>query len=147
MEKLAPKVDTWNEVAKLYEIDLNSNDYKIAENIENMLREVGILPGATLIELGCGSGHISACLALRGYKVTLFDFSEVALDKARQTFLKYNIQAEFIQGDLMQLEDLNKHYDIAWNRGVMEHFGDTELENIIRNIAKITIKGIVCVTI
>ena len=141
MKELIPTVDTWDEVAETYSIELSEGDYEIASSIEEILVEMEILPGSSLIELGCGSGHLSACLALKGYKITLFDFSNIALDKAKQTFDKYNIQAEFIQGDLMQLDRLDKQYDIAWNSGVMEHFGDAELLEAIRNAAKVAERG------
>lgn len=54
------------------------------------------------MELGCGSGHLSACLAQKGYKTALVDFSDTALEKAKETYRLYQLEGEFIHGDLME---------------------------------------------
>ncbi|BCN32217.1 glycosyltransferase [Anaeromicropila herbilytica] len=142
MNNLVPSIETWDEVAETYPIDIEEREFQIADEIEKLLKDLEINPGATLIELGCGSGHLSACLALKGYNVTLFDFSNVALEKAKETFKKYNLKADFIKGDLMNIDNLPMKYEIAWNSGVMEHFGDVELEIAMRNAEKISSKGV-----
>lgn len=141
-EKLVATPETWDKVAEAYSIELEDGDYQLASNIEDILISHGLKPGDSLIEMGCGSGHLSLCLAQKGYKVTLVDFSSVALEKARLTFEKYGVEGEFILGDLFNLDEKLPVYDYAWNSGVMEHFGDDEIAALMKNIGKHAKKGV-----
>lgn len=145
MDRLVPNVEVWDKVADTYHIEIEKGEYQIAEEVETLLKAMGIEPGASLIELGSGSGHLSACLAMKGYKTALLDFSPVALEKAKQTYDRYGLQGEFIQGDLMGENTPAKQYDVAWNSGVMEHFGDIELQKAFRNAADFSLKGILII--
>lgn len=136
------RAETWDAVAETYHIELEEDDYRLADTIEQILNRQGLLPGDSLIEMGCGSGHISACLALKGYKVTLVDFSPVALEKAKQTFAHYQLEGNFVQGDLLELDSNIPMHDYAWNSGVMEHFGDKEIAILMSNIARCAQKGV-----
>jgi SAM-dependent methyltransferase len=42
--------------------------------------------GATLLDIGCGSGEIAAWLAAQGFRVIGVDFSPTAIDRARVTY-------------------------------------------------------------
>lgn len=140
--KLVPRPETWDQVAETYQIEIEPYEYQLSDEIEKILKSMGVTTDASLIELGCGSGHLSACLAMKGYKTALLDFSTVALNKAKKTFDRYDLQGEFIQEDLMSDIVASKKYDIAWNSGVMEHFGDLELQRAIKNMAAYSRHGI-----
>lgn len=141
-KKLVPTPETWDQVAETYQLEIERYEYQLTAEIEKILNKMGITAGASLIELGSGSGHLSACLAMRGYKTALFDFSTVALNKARETYDRYGLTGEFIQGDLMSDISAAKQYDVAWNSGVMEHFGDLEIHQALSNAVKFSQKGI-----
>lgn len=140
--ELVAKPETWDAVAETYNIELEGGDLQLANDIEKILTKNGLQQGDSLIEMGCGSGHLSLCLAQKGYKVTLIDFSTVALEKAKQTFERYGIQGEFILGDLFNLDESIPVCDFAWNSGVMEHFGDEEIAKLMSNISKYARKGV-----
>lgn len=140
--ELVAKPETWNKVAETYKIELEDGDFQLADDIEKELICHGLKPGDSLIEMGCGSGHLSCCLAKKGYKVTLVDFSPVALEKARLIFEKYGVEGEFILGDLLNLDESLSVYDFAWNSGVMEHFGDKEIITLMKNVGKCARKGV-----
>lgn len=141
-KRLVPAPETWDQVAETYQLEIENYEYQLTDEIEKILNKMDIKAGASLIELGCGSGHLSACLAMRGYKTALLDFSAVALNKARETYGRYGLTGEFIQGDLMSDASGEKQYDIAWNSGVMEHFGDLELHQALSNVIKFSRLGI-----
>lgn len=140
-QELIAKPETWDAVAETYNVELEAGDKQLADSIEEILQKNGMQPGDSLIEMGCGSGHLSLCLAQKGYKVTLIDFSPVALEKAQQTFEKYGVQGEFILGDLFNLDETIPVCDFAWNSGVMEHFGDDEIITLLKNIGQHAKKG------
>lgn len=141
-QELIAKPETWDNVAETYRVEMEDGDHDLANNIETLLKMNGLQAGDTLIEMGCGSGHLSACLAQKGYRVTLLDFSRVALEKAKLTFERYGLEGEFILGDLFHVDDSIGKYDFAWNSGVMEHFGDKEIITLMKNIGSVAEKGI-----
>ena len=129
-----PNKQTWDKVSKSYDVCISDSEKNLAHDILKIISSMGIKKNSSIIELGCGSGHLSACLAKEGYKVTLLDFSKVALKKARQTFEKYNLTGTFIEGDILDLSKLSEKYDLIWNSGVMEHFDD---ENLLKTFSSI----------
>lgn len=135
MSAQRPIPKTWNAVAENYTLELSEADYQLAKDIQQVFEKNGILPGARILELGCGSGHISACLAQVGYKVALLDFADKALEKASNTFTRLELKADFYKGDLFSLhEQTDKAFDLVWNSGVMEHFTDSDFVQILTSI-------------
>ena len=132
-----PNKETWDKVSLDYTIDINEDERQYAEEISKLFKKEGILPQSKILELGSGSGHLSACLAQMGYKVSLLDFSVGALNKSKETFKKYELDGEFIEGDLFDLSNVSKDYDIVWNSGVMEHFDEDNLLEIFKQIRNI----------
>lgn len=55
-----------------------------------------------ILELGCGTGHTSAQLSSRDYKVTGIDISEVAIRIAKSNFF----DIEFLVGNVLDMRDL-----------------------------------------
>ncbi|RDY22109.1 glycosyltransferase [Criibacterium bergeronii] len=122
-----PVPETWDKVAENYTLELAEGEKKLALEILNIIQTMGLEKGARILELGCGSGHLSAFLSLNGYKVDLLDFSEKAIEKAKKTFKFYKLEANFFQADMMNLPKFENSYDLIWNSGVMEHFTSQDL--------------------
>ena len=134
---------TWDKVAQEYSIIIDDGEYELANEIVAILKNNGIQPGSKVLELGCGSGHLSACLAMVGYNTALLDFSTESLEKAQKTYKEYGLAGEFIQGDIMNLDSLRENdYDLVWNSGVMEHFSDIDFSVAIENLAEIAYKSV-----
>lgn len=55
------------------------------ETLERAVEEGWLAPGAEILDVGCGSGEHAAWLAGRGFEVVGFDFSEHAIERARDT--------------------------------------------------------------
>jgi SAM-dependent methyltransferase len=102
-------------------------------------------PGDVLLEAGCGHGRLSAQLALAGRVVELCDFSQEILDRAAALFERSQLPPP-----RLTLADITHplpwgdgSVDWAWNSGVLEHWTDEELAPIVREMARISRKGVI----
>jgi len=82
--------------------------------------------GGRSLEVGCGSGHVSALLAQKGYEAILLDYSVSALQCARNSFLSYENRAKkrFVLGDALSLPFRDGAVDVVLSCGLIEHFED-----------------------
>src|SRR5688572_24643653 len=89
--------------------------------------ERGILPGATLLDAGCGTGRYAGELARRGYAVEGVDQSSELIETARQSVRGHGNSVSFRVGDLLALPAAQ--YDGILCRGVLNDFvsDDTRL--------------------
>jgi SAM-dependent methyltransferase len=124
----------WSKVAEGYSLSFTVAEEMLAGELAQLFAELGTGKEASLLELGCGSGHLSGLLAREGYDVTLLDFCRQALVKAKGFFQKYSLVGCFLEGDILDLPNLERKYDIVWNSGVMEHFDDAHLLNAFSGI-------------
>jgi SAM-dependent methyltransferase len=62
--------------------------------------EVGHLPPATALDVGCGEGADAIWLAERGWRVTAVDISEVALDRASRAASEAGVDVEWLRADV-----------------------------------------------
>ena len=42
------------------------------------------------------------------------------------------MQPEFVEGDIFALDQLGREVDVVFSQGVLEHFGDEEIREIVR---------------
>ena len=84
--------ESWDRVAAQY----NWESYWSHDNQANLivlLSEIGEHFGKRIIEVGCGSGFMSAKLASLGTNVTILDISEAAINFARGAFGALGLKA------------------------------------------------------
>jgi SAM-dependent methyltransferase len=86
--------------------------------------ERGVLPGATLLDAGCGTGRYAGELARRGYAVEGVDRSCDLIETARRAVHGYEHSVSFRVGDLLALPVAR--YDGILCRGVLHDFVDDE---------------------
>ncbi len=91
------------------------------------------LDGLDMIEIGAGAGTYAALMAQQGARVTLLDYSDVALERGREFFERVGLEATFIKADALALpDDLRERYDISMSFGLNEHFQDKRRQAITR---------------
>ena len=95
----------------------------------------GGVKGKTVLEMGCGGGHISALLAADARHVTLVDVAPEAIEYARRTASHLNVtdKITFIEANIFDTEF--ESHDICYNCGVLEHFEDAQAVEILRRMA------------
>jgi SAM-dependent methyltransferase len=84
----------------------------------------GVLPGADLLDAGCGTGRYAAELARRGYVVEGIDLSADLVDVARRSIDEGRTSVSFAVGDIQALPA--GRYDAILCRGVLNDFVDDE---------------------
>ena len=85
-------VEFWNEIWETMEDTFADYDEALVDAVE------GLTPGRAL-DMGCGAGGNAMWLAARGWRVTAVDFSEVAIQKARQRAAERGVEVNFVVAD------------------------------------------------
>jgi len=121
-------VDKWNKyyykknwLARIADLVI---EFYFSKVFENDLKLITKGRKGKIIELGCGGGMMSSRLAKEGYKVSVLDISQNALNVTQKNFDKINAKGTFIKADLFSMGLKKESYDIVWNQGVIEHFDD-----------------------
>lgn len=106
-----------------------------------------------IIECGSGTSVVSIYLASQGYEVTAIDIEDEVIDLSKKLAEDYYATLEenpksklhFEKKSIFDLDYLKDTFDVAFSNGVLEHFNDEEIVQIIKQqlfIAKTTIVGI-----
>jgi SAM-dependent methyltransferase len=91
-------------------------------------------PGASLLDVGCGDGEISAWLAGNGYQVTGIDFSREAIAKARSRYGQVR-GLTFSVADICQSAIAPARFGALLDRGCLHVIPPGSKSDYVRNIA------------
>jgi len=91
--------------------------------IAGWLVERGVVPGARLLDAGCGTGRYAIELGRRGYVVEGLDQSPELIDVAKRSAIHQPSSVSFHVGNLLALPD--HRYDAILCRGVLNDIIDT----------------------
>jgi len=92
----------------------------------------------SIIDVGTGTGQLSAFLSLRRNEVYGIDFSEGSLKKAKALKDKLDLNSlKLYKADILNTEDVNKvnqEFDVVLCLGVLHHTGDAyaAFKNVLR---------------
>ncbi|MBN2119686.1 MAG: class I SAM-dependent methyltransferase [Candidatus Omnitrophica bacterium] len=90
---------------------------------KSVIERFGSFEGLKVVEIGSGRGENALLFALKGARVSLLDYSDVALDKAGELFKAFGLSASFIKADIFDIpDDLIGKFDISMSFGLAEHF-------------------------
>ena len=113
--------------------DLETSVYPFAKILDR-----SIPTDATVIDVGTGTGQLSAFLSLRRNCVWGIDFSDSSLNKAKQLKEKLDLTSWHLKKvdilDVKQIEDIGMKFDYVLCLGVLHHTGDAYkgFENILK---------------
>ena len=113
--------------------DLYSGEEKVFANSQEQIAIIEMIPDwreLDVLEIGCGEGQLAVELAERGGNVTAVDFSEVAIQSARNRC----IMPDRLQFHAFNYKEITAQYDVIVMQGVLEHLTDplTELNELIK---------------
>lgn len=101
------------------------------------------VPGDSLVELGSGTGEMSAILAEYGRQVHLFDYSADTIAFNKQLFERLELQGHYYVADILKKFPLaDNSVDWVWNSGTLEHFSDEQLAHIMKESLRVARKGV-----
>lgn len=91
-------------------LEASRDDDLVAREVEFVEQQLGLSPGARILDVGTGVGHYAIGLAKRGYAVTGVDSSLAVLLEASNRNEDAGNVASFLHGDMRRLPD-DESYD------------------------------------
>ena len=84
----------------------------VKKSVNWIIRTLGLKPGASILDLGCGPGLYAACLAESGLHVTGVDYSRRSIEYARKYAIEHHLDINYRYQNYLTLTDENQ-YDAA----------------------------------
>lgn len=136
-------IQSWKEYWQKEKLNpLGASPSKMDYKIFNEILNIGApLKNKDVVEIGSGTGKISALIAIEGANVTLLDISPIAIENSKILFNNKGLKGEFIEGDMFNIPLKDNSFDIVWNAGVLEHFKENEQVDALKEMARICKKG------
>lgn len=132
----AEKYDSWHARRAAAREDLALHPWH-----RTVLKLLPDLAERSVLEIGCGSGSFSSLLAARypKAKITAVDFSETAIEVARERQSQAGTQIEFLVEDAQQLTLPDQRYDFVFSCECLEHL--PEPAKMCREISRVLKRG------
>jgi len=101
------------------------------------------LPHDSLLELGSGTGELSAILGIYGRIPHLLDYSEDSIDYAKALFRELGIQGYFYCADILKEIPMKEDsVDWVWSSGLIEHLSDKQIMDVLKESVRVCKKGV-----
>lgn len=95
----------------------------------------------TVLDVGCGTGEQALEIARRGMSAVGVDSSPKAIGRAKEKAKEQNLSVNFVVGDALQLQNLNRQFDTAIDCGLFHVFRDAERPIYVQSLSKILSPG------
>ena len=146
MQEIKEKDNRWN---KLYDNYIKEefkdwNEYfKIKMKLKKRFLKLVIKysrNGKPVLECGAGTGKFSAYLASLGLKTYAMDLETAMIEQAKQLSDKVtpNNPVNLLQGDIRNIPFENKFFSVTHSSGVLEHYNDSEIIEIINEQLRVS---------
>lgn len=96
--------------------------------LDDALQKLNIQPGASVVDLGCGTGRVAQALAEQGFDVTAVDIAPNAAAE---------FSGMFICACLWELPENFRHFDYGFCADVLEHIPTEKISDTLQNIARV----------
>ena len=99
-----------------------------------------MLPGKTVLEIGCGTGTNAIELTRRGYRVIAVDLVDLAVRRAKDKAQRAGVDIDFRVGDVTRM-DLDGPFDVVFDRGVYHGIRAQNLSGFLKMLKRVTRPG------
>lgn len=109
--------------------------------IESKIKEaINIHEIKNVLEPGCGTAACSLFLAKAGCHIVGLDLSKPALFLAKKLYENEGLNQKMylIQSDVGKLPFRSNVFDLTWNHGVIEHFNNISITQVIAEMVRVT---------
>jgi SAM-dependent methyltransferase len=93
------------------------------------------------VEIGCGTGTNAIYLAQRGFEVTAFDISPLAIEKARKKADAAGVSVTFVVGDVFEPPDFGEPFSLVFDRGVYHSVRELGVAKFLAGLRRLTAPG------
>jgi ubiquinone/menaquinone biosynthesis C-methylase UbiE len=120
-------------------------ELRFEKHIRLMREHMGLRPGISVLDVGCGTGALLVELAKAGAKVTGIDTFEEAdgIDRhiAEARLRENQVDAKMIQGTAAVLPFPDGSFELAVNIGMLEHIPPGQRPGMLREIFRVVRPG------
>ncbi len=97
----------------------------------------------SMLELGSGTGQLSAMLRLSNRTTHLLDYSQESINFSKMLFKTLKLEGVFYSSDVLKKLPLeSSSIDWVWSSGLLEHFLDDQILEILKESARVCRKGV-----
>ena len=123
----------FNETASEY--NSSGNGKFVAPMYEDLLNEIGKIPGGKLLDIGCGNGNLFNCIQDKKYELYGVDFAEKMISEAK---INCGEKALFFTADAEKLPFDDNTFDILTCNASFHHYihPDAVLKEMCRVLKK-----------
>jgi ubiquinone/menaquinone biosynthesis C-methylase UbiE len=114
-----------------------------AHRKDNLVGDLlGLEPGMSVLDVGCGHGVLANALAARGCRVTGLDSSAIFLERARADAHARGLDVEYVAGDMRRLPDWTGRFDrvVSWTTA-FGYFDDATNRTVLAEMARVLRPG------
>ncbi|MHC5823877.1 MAG: class I SAM-dependent methyltransferase, partial [Nostoc sp.] len=108
---------------------------KIPSEVQDAVDSGWFSPGASLLDIGCGTGEIAAWLAQQGFKVLGIDYSEAAIEKAKLAHGEIQGKLEFKIVDICRQSLTSPRFNCLIDRGCFHGIPQVFSSDYLRTVA------------
>jgi SAM-dependent methyltransferase len=83
--------------------------------------EEGLLQPGRAVDIGCGSGRNAIYLARHGFSVEGIDYSDTAIEWARERAAQAGVSVSFTRASVFELPPAAGSYDLVYDSGCFHH--------------------------
>lgn len=105
------------------------------------LVESGRLKPCRVIDLGSGTASNVIFLAQHGFDVTGVDFSLGAIKMGQERAIEADVEIEFIEDDLTNLQHVKGTFDLLVDYGTLDDLSPTKRDLYVENVVPLTHPG------